>query len=891
MSERGFRGVGRIVRFRRPLREHVARDVDDEIRFHLERRAEELVAAGSSESEAHDRARAEFGDPGRASQTLRRESGRTERRFRLAEHVGNFRRDLRHAARSLAKTPGLAWMIVGTVGLGIGATTAMFSVVHAVLLRPLPYPEADRVYRIYTDSPPYEWPFSVADYQALEEQQTRFETVAGYANVTMTLNRDEVAERLTGKTVTWSYFPLLGVSTVLGRGFTEADADPGAEPTVVVSDRLWNRFLDGDPQVIGEAVRLDGRIYTVIGVLPRNVGPLEADREFFVAAQWGPPPRRGPFFIRALGRLEPGTDPATAQEELQIINRRIFPLWEESYQNQDASWGMMDLKRQVLGDVGSTLVIVLGAVAFVLVIASVNAANLLLARVANRGRELAVRAALGASRKRLLQHLWAESTILAVCGAMLGLLVAVLGIWLIERFGADYIPRAQEIALGGPVVWFLLAITLGSALLFGLVPSVRGGRARLEQTLRSGGRTTTDAVTSRRLRRALVVAQFAIAAPLLVGAGLLLGSLARLQRVDPGFDSRNLLTAGVSLPAAAYPETTDILSFLDEAQSRIEALPGVSAVGFANGRPPDHYPMENNFDLVDRPVPAGSTEPSVPWISATPAFFGALEVPLLEGRTFDETDVAGDAAPVLIVDHTWAQRFFPGESALGRGVRQGGCPTCTPFTIVGVVGSARYTGLDDPGGGTAYWPYWPLLGTDRQGYFFMRTSVDPLSILPSMRAVVREMDPSVPVENAATMRELLRASLDTPRYLTVLLSGFAFIALLLSIIGIYGVMSHFVQRHTRDIAIRIAVGGRPARVSRTVVGRGMRLAGLGVLLGIGASFVLTRFLSALLFEVGSTDPRTFAAVPALMVGVAILACLVPAQRAAAVDPARILRED
>jgi predicted permease len=589
--------------------------------------------------------------------------------------------------------------------------------------------------------------------------------------------------------------------------------------------------------------------------------------------------------------LEPGTDPATAQEELQIINRRIFPLWEESYQNQDASWGMMDLKRQVLGDVGSTLVIVLGAVAFVLVIASVNAANLLLARVANRGRELAVRAALGASRKRLLQHLWAESTILAVCGAMLGLLVAVLGIWLIERFGADYIPRAQEIALGGPVVWFLLAITLGSALLFGLVPSVRGGRARLEQTLRSGGRTTTDAVTSRRLRRALVVAQFAIAAPLLVGAGLLLGSLARLQRVDPGFDSRNLLTAGVSLPAAAYPETTDILSFLDEAQSRIEALPGVSAVGFANGRPPDHYPMENNFDLVDRPVPAGSTEPSVPWISATPAFFGALEVPLLEGRTFDETDVAGDAAPVLIVDHTWAQRFFPGESALGRGVRQGGCPTCTPFTIVGVVGSARYTGLDDPGGGTAYWPYWPLLGTDRQGYFFMRTSVDPLSILPSMRAVVREMDPSVPVENAATMRELLRASLDTPRYLTVLLSGFAFIALLLSIIGIYGVMSHFVQRHTRDIAIRIAVGGRPARVSRTVVGRGMRLAGLGVLLGIGASFVLTRFLSALLFEVGSTDPRTFAAVPALMVGVAILACLVPAQRAAAVDPARILRED
>jgi predicted permease len=891
MSESRFRGIGRIIRFRRPLREHVARDVDDEIRFHLDRRTEDLVDAGLPEPEARRRALAEFGDQGRADHALRRESGRTERRLRLAELTEDFRRDLGHALRSLLKTPALTVTIVATVGLGIGATTAIFAVVHAVLVEPLPYADADRLYRIYTDSPPYQYAFSVADYQAFEEQQTRFEQVAGYANVQMIFNRGDVAERLTGKTVTWSYLPLLGVSTMLGRGFTEADGEPGAEPSVILSHRLWTRYLDGDGDAIGRTIHLDGQPHTVVGVLPRATGPLQVDREFFTVARWEPPPRRGPFFIQALGRLEAGTDPIAAEEELRIINGRIFPIWEETYQNRDATWGMRDLKEQVVGDVGSMLVLVLGAVAFVLLIASVNAANLLLARVAHRERELAVRAALGASRKRLLQHLWAESTILAFGGAGLGLFLAKMGTELIVRFGGDYVPRSQEIGLGGPVLWFLLTITLGSALLFGLIPSVQGGRARIEQALRSGGRRGTDRVATRRLRRTLVVAQFAVAAPLLVGAGLLIGSLARLQRVDPGFDPNSLLTVGISLPAAAYPEAADVLGFLEETQSRIEALPGVTAVGFSNGRPPDRYPMENNFVLVDRPVPPGATEPSVPWMSATPEYFGALGVPLIEGRVFDDLDLADDAEPVLIVDQAWAERFFPGERALGRGVLQGGCPTCTPFRIVGIVGSARYTGLDHSGGGTVYWPYWPLLGTDRSGFFFVRTSIDPLSVLPSVRAVVREMDPSLPVAGAATMEALVHGSLDTPRYLTILVTGFAAVALLLSVIGVYGVMSNFVQHHTKDIAIRIAVGGGPGSVSRAVVGRGMRLVGIGVAVGVGGALLLTRYMSSLLYEVGTTDTMTFSAVPALMLSVAVLACFLPARRAARVDPARILRED
>ncbi len=892
MSERRSWVPGRIVRFRKPLREHVTRDVDDEIGFHLDQRTGELMSAGLSESEARERALGEFGDAERAGETLRRESGRTELRMRLAEHLDNFRRDLRHALRSLGRTPGLTGTIIATVGVGLGATTAIFAVVHAVLIRPLPYPDANRLFEVHTSSPPYEWPLSVVDYQAIEEQQTRFAAVAGYANVQMAFHSDQTAERVTGKTVTWTYFPLLGITTLAGRGFTEADADPGAEPSVVVSYRFWTRYLDGDRAAIGAPIRLDGQLHTVVGVLPPEPGPLEVDRDFFVVARWGPPARRGPFFIRALGRLTDRAEPSAARQELRLINERIFPAWEETFQNRDATWAMSSLKESVVGDVRTMLLIVLGAVAFVLLIASVNAANLLLARVAHRARELAVRAALGASRKRLLQHLWAESTILALGGATLGLLLAVLGTRLITRYGADYMPRTQEVAVAGPVLAFLIAVTVGSALLFGLIPSLHGGRARIDQALRSGGRTSTDAVADRRLRRTLVVAQFAVAAPLLVGAGLLIGSLVKLQAVDPGFDPESLLTIGISLPAESYADGPDMMGFIDEARARVMALPGVTGVGFSNGRPPNRYPMENNFTLPDHPLPDGATEPSVPWISSTPEYFQALGVPLLEGRPFDDLDLADDAAPVLMVDRTWAERFFLGESAVGRHVVQGGCPACEPFTVVGVVESVRYTGLEDAGNGTAYWPYWPLLGrTDRSGFFFVRTSVEPRSVLPSVRAALREIDPSLPVSDVATMDELLRDDLDTPRYLSVIVTGFAVLALMLSIIGIYGVMANFVQRYRKDIAIRIAVGGRPALVARSVLGRGMRLVVAGVSVGIVGALLLTRYMTSLLYGVEATDVFTFTLVPMLMLGVAVVACFFPARRAAALDPAGVLREE
>ncbi len=804
----------------------------------------------------------------------------------MSESMHNMLRDLRHSVRSLMRTPALTVTIVSTVGLGIGATTAIFSVINAVLIEPLPYADSDQLVRIYTNSPPNSWPLSVADYRALNEQQTSFTRVAGYSNVTMTFNHDDVAERVSGKFVTWTYFSLLGITPLHGSLFIEGDGAQGTEPKVVVSHSFWMRHLDGDENAIGQTLRFQGQGYTLVGVLPPNVGPFEHNREFFAAVEWGVPPRKGPFFITALGRLAPGIGESAAREEVRAINKRLFPVWQASFQDQRASWGMQSVKELIVGDVGASLVIVLGAVAFVLLIASTNAAGLLVARATYRGRELAVRAALGASRRRLLQHLLAESTILAFAGALLGLALTVGGIRLLTTVGADFIPRTQEVGLDGATVWFLFTITLGSGLLFGLIPSLHGAKKQFATALRSESRSATEGVGPRRLRRALVVTQFAVAAPLLVGAGLLIGTLANLQRVDPGFSTQGVLTAAISLPAATYPERSDVTSFWDEALARIEALPGVRAAAFADGRPPGQINQINNFDLLDQRTPPNESQPATPWVGTTPGYFELLGIPLLEGRVFDDGD--NTAPPVAIVDEAWARRFYPNESALGRQFYSGGSTT-NPRTVVGVVGNVKLMGLDAPEEGTVYWPL--ARSTARFRFVIVRTSTDAMSVFPSVRQVIHDLDASLPLSNVATVEELYANSLDTPRYLTILVTAFAVVALLLSVIGIYGVMSYFVQQHTKDIGIRIALGSGRSNVIRMIVGQGMRLVGVGVVAGIGGAIFLTRYMSSVLFEVGTTDVLTFATVSVVMLGIALLACFIPARRAATLDPATTLREE
>jgi len=811
--------------------------------------------------------------------------------------VGDLRQDLRIGLRGLLRAPMMTMTIVATVGLGIGATTVIFSAVHAALLRPLPYADPERLVRIYTDAPPNKFRFSVADYLALQAQQTHFEQIAGYTDRPRAFSDGTVAERVRGRDVSWTYFALLGVKPAVGRDFTELDGRPGSPPAVIVSYGFWQRRLGGRPDVIGKPLRLDGSDHALAGILPRMVGPLEQGQELFVAAQWATPPRKGPFFITVLGRLRNGSERSAAAGELRAINRRIFPLWQVSYQDQKASWALMDLRTHLVGDVRTVAGLALAAVGLVLLIACANASNLLIARVTSRRRELAVRTALGASRGRVIRHLLAESSLLATGAAAVGIALASAGIGLLRSVGADYFPRTQEITLDGPVLWLLAASTAAGGLLFGLVPAVHGTGGPVDESLRSFGRSSTGSIAVRRLRRLLVAGQFAIATPLLVVAGLLLASLNELGRVDLGFDIRNLLSGTILLPAAQYPDAGRVAAFWDEIQRRVEALPGVSGVTFADGRPPNEVNNFNNFDLEDSPTPPGQSQPVTPWVSVTPEYFRLLGLTLVQGRLFDEHDGLGPDVEVVVVDRAWAKRFFPNGGAIGRRFKEGGCTRCPWTTVVGVVSEVKYAGLDKPDQGTVYSP---MAGrgarpseqaTSRFRYLVLRTAIDPLTVLPTVRQVVRELDPSLPFSSVATEEELVARSLQRPRSLSILVGGFATVALLLSIVGVYGVMAHYVQQHSKDIGIRLALGGSPADVLRLVVGQGMRIVSSGVGVGLLTALILTRLMSSLLFGIGAADAFTFVAVTILLLAVALVACSVPARRAIAVQPAAVLRNE
>lgn len=799
----------------------------------------------------------------------------------------NFTQDLRISVRGLLRVPMLTLTILATVGLGIGATAAIFGAVNAALLRPLPYPEPGRLVRIFTDSPPFKFRFSVADYLALQEQQTQFEQIAGYTDRAMTFSDGDVAELLRGRVVSWTYFALLGIRPALGRDFTEVDGRPGNSPAVIVSHGFWRQRLGGRPDAIGRPIRLDGSDYTLAGVLPRLVGPLERRQEFFVAVQFDPPPRRGPFLYTVLGRLRNAADPSAAASELRAINRRIFPVWQASYQDEKATWSLMDLKAFVVGDVETIAGLALAAVGLVWLIACANASNLLIARVTGRRLELAVRAALGASRGRILRHLLTESALLALGSVVVGIALAWVGVELLRSVGANYFPRMQEIAFDRRVASLLVALTVMSGAIFGLVPALHGTGGPVDESLRSLGRSSTGSLAARRLRRWLVGTQFAVATPLLVVAGLLLVSLNELRQVDLGFDNRNVLTGSVHLPPAQYRDPAAVAAYWDELQRRVESLPGVVGVALADGRPPNDVGNLNNFDLEQFPTSPGQSQPVTPWVAVTPEYFGVLGLTLIEGRLLDERDAQRPDLESVLVDRAWSRRFFPNEGAIGKRFREGGCTACPWTTVVGIVTEVKYVGLDKPDQGTVYSP----LSGSLFRYMVLRTHADPLTVLPSVRQAVRELDPSAPFSNVATIDELVARSLERPQSLSLLVAGFALVALVLSVVGISGVMAYYVQQHVKDISIRLALGGGPADVMRLVVGHGMKVVTSGVIVGVLIALGLTRLMTSLLFGVGAADAFTFVAVSALLLAVALVACVVPARRAVGVPPAAVLRHE
>jgi predicted permease len=600
------------------------------------------------------------------------------------------------------------------------------------------------------------------------------------------------------------------------------------------------------------------------------------------------PPRRGPFLYVVLGRLRAGVDRAAATEELRAINRRIFPLWRASYQDQKATWSLMDLDADIVGDRRPLAGLALVAVALVWLIACANASNLLIARVTSRRRELAIRTALGASCGRVVRYLLAESGLLAVGAAVIGGALAWAGVSLVRTFGFPYVPRADEIGADGRLLALFAVLTAASALLFGLVPAIHGSGGAIDETLRSGGRSSSASQSVRRLRRILVGSQFAIATPLVIVAALLLGSLNELGRVDLGFDSRNLLTGAISLPPTRYPEAGRVMGFWDELQRRVAALPGVSAVAFADGRPPDDVGNFNNFDLEDAPTPPGQSQPVAPWVSVTPPYFQLLGLGLSEGRILVDEDGRRPALEAVVVDRAWAARFFPKGSAVGKRFREGGCTECPWTTVVGVVSDVKYNGLNRPGEGAVYWPMDPA---SRDRYVLVRATLDPGAVVPAVRQVVRELDPGLPLSSVATIDDLVARSLRAPRALTLLVGGFASVALLLCIVGIYGVMAYYVEQHAKDISIRLALGGSTGEVVGLVVKQGMRVVAGGVVAGLVAAIALARLASELLFGIRALDPVTYVAATAGLLSLAALACILPASRAAAGDTAMVLRAE
>jgi putative ABC transport system permease protein len=784
--------------------------------------------------------------------------------------------------RSLARTPALAATIVLTVGVGLGATTGMMSIVRAVLVNAVPYAEPETLVWIYTDNPPFRFRLSVVDYRALEADHPTFSGLAAYQSSRVTVTDGGLAERVQAKAVTGSYFPLLGQTPMIGRLFDASD-DVRGEGLVVLTYGYWARHFGSDPTVLGRTMILDGASYTIVGVLQKTVGPLEHDVALFTAADWPTPTRKGPFFTTVLARLRPDVSRQAALGALRATNARLFPIWRSSYQDEKATWGMQDLKARVVGDVGSTLFFVLAAVGCVLLIACANAVNLLIARALSRSRELAIRAALGASRGRLVQHLLAETGVLTAGAALVGVAVAAGAVKLVTIYGASYIPRIDEVRLSGPVLGWLAVLAVVSGLIIGLVPAIHSSRLRMDRALGSGGRLTTDGPAARRLRRTLVAAEFALATPLIVAAVLVMASLDRLEHVRVGIDTERVLTAAVSLSGSRYSRDADRRAFWERALERLAVLPGVDAVALGDSRPPRDTGNINNFDLEDHPTPAGQNQPVCPWIGASPGFFKAVGLRLERGRLLDEHSLQED---VVVVDRAWADRFFPNEEVLGRRLKSGGCTACPWTTVVGVVGTVKFVGLDAPDQGTVYSPFVDL----PNGYFILRTAGTPASLTATLRQAVRELDPTLALSNIATGDELVSDSLTQPRYLSVLIGVFAITALVLSVVGIYGVMAYFVQQQSRDIGIRLALGGEPSAMRRMVVVQGLRLVVVGVGLGVGAAFFTARLMTTLLFGVSPTDLRTMVAVPAALVAVAAVACLVPARRAAGLDPAEILRE-
>lgn len=817
-----------------------------------------------------------------------------------------FLQDVRYALRLLRKTPGFTLVAILTLALGIGATTSIFTIVNAVLLRALPYRQANTLVKIWgkfeKQGIPRNW-VSEPEWWDLQTANKSFSELAAFsggggANM-ITSGAQPV--RVTQAAATSSLFPLLGIQAAAGRVFTPEEDEPGKSNVALLGYGLWKSAFGQRPDVIGQKIQLDQQSFIIVGVLPPDFN-FEGNYDVWVplGLDKSKPLPRGAHYLEVIARLKPGVSLAQAASNLQTFAIDLGRTYPNNYPAND--WGMfiVPLESDLTGQIRPALLVLMTAVGFVLLIGCVNLANLLLARAAARQREIAIRTALGASRSRIVRQLLTESVVLSITGGVLGLLLAIWAVDAFRGLSNLNIPRLGEASIDSYVLGFSFAISVLTGVLFGLAPAFHAARSNVHGALKDSGRTSSYSVSGGRLRAQLVASEVALALVLLVGAGLLVRSFQRLLRVDPGFQTEHLLTMQVSLPAAKYPNGTAPSDFFKKLIANVKALPGVEADGTVTRLPLSGTYSSGTIQLDDNSVQnaARNKQTNLPYLETdyrwvTPGYFEAMKVPLVRGRMFNDADNNADTPAVAIIDEDFANRFWPGKDPVGKHISYNSVPNSNPpqpiwRTIVGVVGHVKHYALDVQGREQAYFPAAQNQFT-RAMFVVVRTGNDPNSMISEVRAQVTALDPEVPAFGAETMDELLSQSLTQPQVNMLLLAGFAMLALVLAAVGIYGVMSYLVSQRTQEIGVRMALGASRSNVLQMIVLHGVRLAGVGLLIGLIAALLLTRLIKGLLYGISPSDPLTFLAIAALLSAVAFLASYIPALRATKVDPMVALR--
>jgi putative ABC transport system permease protein len=874
-----------FFRLRSLLRRKAAEtELDDELRFHFERQVQKYESSGLARDEALRRARLDFGGMDQVKEECREARG--------VHFMEELFQDVRYGLRMLRKSPGFTAVALLTLALGIGANTSIFSVVYGVLLRPLPYKDSDRVI-VLNETNPKVGTVSVSYPNFLDWRSGNraFSRMTAVASVSYNLAGVNQPENISGEAVSPDFLSMLGVHPVLGRDFDPSEEKAGAAPVLLLSYELWQSHLGGDRDVLGHTINLDGHGFTIIGVLPADFRSIDKTDVMVPMGVWltgnNAASERGERGdLRVVGRLASGISFTQARAEMDAIAARLAV----AYPVVNAQGGALlrPIREVFVGDIQPAILVLFGAVMFVLLIACANVANLFLMRGASRTREIALRIALGATRGRIVRQMLAESLVLAFFGGALGVAASVAGI----RGMAQLMPMDAQMGaavnLNGAVLLFAAAAVVLSSLMFGLVPALQLTKPEMQSDLKEGGRSVSAGVGQNRLRGFLAVGEIAVALILLVGAGLMVKSLYRLMSVDPGFKTDRILTMEMALRTAQYDKHPAILNFWDQVLDRVRVLPGVesAAVGTLVPLTDSHSRSDITIEGMPLPKPGGFPHPDAHTVS--PGYLRTLGIPLLRGREFTDAD-SENAPRVGMINAMVARQFFPNQDALGKRFMFGRPSTDPPkwITIVGVAADTKLYGLANPARLEVYLPFRQSVSGDMD--LVVKSAADPAALTSAIRYAVASVDKDQPIFAIATMQQLVKDSVSTRRVTLILLGIFSALALVLAAIGIYGVISYSVAQRTHEIGIRMALGADGGGVLRMILAQGVKIAGAGVIIGLAASLGLTRLMAKLLFSVSAADPLTFAAVAIVLAGVAMLACYIPARRALRVDPIIALR--